>query len=82
MKFVNVRRVLLIRVFVRPIILYVVLLCTALFVLNSIRLLVEILVFVVVVSVGSWNIFRQVLSRCILIVFIMFLFEQYSVCAA
>jgi len=56
-KFVNVHHVLLIHVIVRVIILYVVLLCTALFVVNIIRLLVEILGFVVVVSVGRWKIF-------------------------
>jgi len=49
--------VLSIHVFVRVMILYVVLLCTALFMANSIRLLVEILGFVVVISVGSWKIF-------------------------
>jgi len=58
MRFVNVHRVLLIHVFVHVIMLYVVLLCTALFIVNIIRLLVEILGFVVTVSVGSWKIFR------------------------
>jgi len=57
MRFVNVHHVLLIHVFVREIILYVVLPYTALFMVNIIRPLVEILGFVVVVSVGSWKIF-------------------------
>ena len=38
-------------------ILYVVLSCTALFVVNIIRALVEILGFVIVVSFGTWKIF-------------------------
>jgi len=57
MRFVNVHHVLLINVLVRIIILHVVLPCTALFMVNIIRRLVEILGFVVVVSVGSWKIF-------------------------
>jgi len=56
MRFVKVHRVLLIHVFVGVIILHVVLPYTALFIVNSIRLLVEILGFVVVVLVGSWKI--------------------------
>jgi len=48
---------LLILVFFGVIIFYVVLLCTALFMVNIIRLLVEFLGFVVVVSVGSWKMF-------------------------
>jgi len=72
MRFVNVHSVLLIHVFVRVIILYVVLPSTALFMVNIIRLLVEILGFVVVVLVGSWKIFCQVLSRLMMIVFIIF----------
>jgi len=55
MRFVNVHRVLLIHVFVRVIIFNVILLCTALFMVNIIRLLVEILGFVVVASVDSWK---------------------------
>jgi len=46
MRFVNVHHVLLIHVFVRVIILHVVLPCTALFMLNFIRPLVEIIGFV------------------------------------
>jgi len=71
MRFVNVHRVSLIHVFVRVIILYVILICTALFMVNIIRLLVELILgFVVVVSVGSRQIFGYVLSRLMMLVFI------------
>jgi len=59
-------------VFVCVIILYVVLLCKAFFMVYIIRLLVEILGFVVVISVGSCKIFCLVLSRLMVIVFIIF----------
>jgi len=57
MRFVKVYRILLLHVFVRVIILYVVLLCIVSFMVKIIRLLVEILGFVVIVSIGNWKMF-------------------------